>query len=65
MTCSHCIAITSAHVVVPDDQVLHVLNEGSLKQLQSLQTIGTKRAQQIMTWRTLHGQFHEVGNNGI
>ena len=66
--CSGCLylsyddMVTCSHIVFPDDKVLHMLNEGHLKQLQSLQTIGPKRAQQIMTWRTLHGQFHKVGN---
>lgn len=43
-----------------NDRVLCVLNSGSTKELQSLQTIGLKRAQQIMNWQTLHGQFNEI-----
>ena len=43
-----------------DDHVLKVLNSGSTKDLQSLQTIGLKRARQIVTWQTLHGRFNEV-----
>lgn len=41
-------------------KLLHLLNEGSARDLRSLQRIGQKKAQLIVGWRELHGPFNEV-----
>ncbi|XP_036036372.1 kinesin-like protein KIF22 [Onychomys torridus] len=41
-------------------KLLDLLNEGSARDLRSLQLIGQKKAQLIMGWRELHGPFSKV-----
>ncbi|XP_021022689.1 kinesin-like protein KIF22 isoform X2 [Mus caroli] len=41
-------------------KLLDLLNEGSARELRSLQRIGQKKAQLIVGWRELHGPFSEV-----
>lgn len=41
-------------------KLLDLLNEGSARDLRSLQRIGQKKAQLIVGWRELHGPFNEV-----
>ena len=47
----------SRFVVSTDTQILSILNSGSVKDLQDLQTVGAKRARLIHAWRGLHGEF--------
>lgn len=49
-----------------NEKILGVLNNGSLKEIQGLQTLGPKRAQLIFNWRSLHGSFSSFeGLNGV
>nr|XP_040133045.1 kinesin-like protein KIF22 isoform X2 [Ictidomys tridecemlineatus] len=41
-------------------KILDLLNEGSARDLRSLQRIGQKKAQLIVGWRELHGPFTQV-----
>ncbi|XP_053411015.1 kinesin-like protein KIF22 isoform X2 [Nycticebus coucang] len=41
-------------------KILDLLNEGSARDLRSLQRIGPKKAQLIVGWRELHGPFNQV-----
>uniref|UniRef100_A0A8C5P4K7 Kinesin-like protein n=2 Tax=Jaculus jaculus TaxID=51337 RepID=A0A8C5P4K7_JACJA len=41
-------------------KILNLLNEGSARDLRSLQRIGQKKAQLIVGWRELHGPFSQV-----
>lgn len=41
-------------------KILDLLNEGSARDLRSLQRIGPKKAQLIVCWRELHGPFGQV-----
>lgn len=41
-------------------KILDLLNEGSARDLRSLQYIGQKKAQLIIGWRELHGPFSQV-----
>ncbi|XP_021572757.1 kinesin-like protein KIF22 [Carlito syrichta] len=41
-------------------KILYLLNEGSVRDLRSLQRIGPKKAQLIVGWRELHGSFSQV-----
>ncbi|XP_028741386.1 kinesin-like protein KIF22 [Peromyscus leucopus] len=41
-------------------KLLDLLNEGSARDLRSLQLIGQKKAQLILGWRELHGPFSKV-----
>ncbi|XP_023577461.1 kinesin-like protein KIF22 isoform X1 [Octodon degus] len=41
-------------------KILDLLNEGSARDLRSLQRIGQKKAQLIVGWRQLHGPFGQV-----
>ncbi|XP_051695746.1 kinesin-like protein KIF22 [Oryctolagus cuniculus] len=41
-------------------KILHLLNEGSARDLRGLQRIGQKKAQLIVGWRELHGPFSQV-----
>ncbi|XP_066131746.1 kinesin-like protein KIF22 [Saccopteryx bilineata] len=41
-------------------KILDMLNEGSARDLRSLQHIGQKKAQLILGWRELHGPFSQV-----
>ncbi|XP_032011623.1 kinesin-like protein KIF22 isoform X1 [Hylobates moloch] len=41
-------------------KILDLLNEGSARDLRSLQRIGPKKAQLIVGWRELHGPFSQV-----
>ncbi|XP_016010587.1 kinesin-like protein KIF22 [Rousettus aegyptiacus] len=41
-------------------KILDLLNEGSARDLRSLQRIGQKKAQLIVGWRKLHGPFSQV-----
>lgn len=41
-------------------KILDMLNEGSARDLRSLQRIGQKKAQLIVGWRELHGPFSQV-----
>ncbi|XP_047575775.1 kinesin-like protein KIF22 [Lutra lutra] len=41
-------------------KILDLLNEGSARDLRSLQLIGQKKAQLIVGWRELHGPFSQV-----
>lgn len=43
-------------------KILDLLNEGSARDLRSLQRIGQKKAQLIVGWRKLHGPFSQVMN---
>ena len=45
-------------------KLLDLLNEGSARELRSLQRIGLKKAQLIVGWRELHGPFSEVTTLG-
>ena len=42
------------------NEILNVLNTGTVKNLKSLQSIGEKRAQLIHNWRQMVGQFEKV-----
>ncbi|XP_048846933.1 kinesin-like protein KIF22 [Brienomyrus brachyistius] len=41
-------------------QILNVLNTGTLKELKKLQLIGDKKAKLILGWREIHGSFAQV-----
>lgn len=43
-----------------DNEILSVLNNGTMKELKKLQGVGQKRAQLIADWRTVHGPFQQV-----
>ena len=43
-----------------DNEILRVLNEGTIKELKKLQGVGQKRAKLIADWRTVHGPFQQV-----
>ena len=43
-----------------DNEILRVLNSGTIKELKKLQGVGQKRAQLIADWRTVHGPFQQV-----
>lgn len=43
-----------------DEEFLHILNTSSVKDLQSLQTVGAKRAKLIFEWRETYGSFTMV-----
>ena len=43
-----------------DNEILSVLNNGTIKELKKLQGVGQKRAQLIADWRTVHGPFQQV-----
>ena len=43
-----------------DNEILSVLNNGSIKELKKLQGVGEKRARLIADWRTIHGPFLQV-----
>lgn len=45
-------------------KILDLLNEGSARDLRSLQRIGQKKAQLIVGWRELHGPFSQVMAHG-
>ena len=47
----------SLHVCFADARILELLNTGSLKDLQTLQRVGAKRASLIHSWRQLNGSF--------
>ncbi|XP_053197271.1 kinesin-like protein KIF22 [Scomber japonicus] len=40
--------------------ILQILNSGSLKELKGLQQIGVKKAKLILGWREIHGDFTKV-----
>lgn len=42
------------------NEILKTLNEGSVKQLKSLQSVGEKRAQLIYSWRQAIGPFNNI-----
>ncbi|XP_072889615.1 kinesin-like protein KIF22 [Hemitrygon akajei] len=42
------------------EQILAVLNEGSLRQLKTLQRVGDKTAQLILGWRECHGPYSQI-----
>lgn len=41
-------------------QILNVLNTGTLRELKELQLIGDKKAKLILGWREIHGSFAQV-----
>jgi len=43
-----------------NNEILSVLNNGSIKELKKLQGVGEKRARLIADWRTIHGPFLQV-----
>ncbi|KAG8507058.1 LOW QUALITY PROTEIN: Kinesin-like protein KIF22, partial [Galemys pyrenaicus] len=43
-------------------RLLALLNEGSARDLRSLQRMGQKKAQLLVGWRELHGPFSQVGD---
>ncbi|KAL9980620.1 hypothetical protein ACROYT_G009228 [Oculina patagonica] len=43
-----------------NNEILRVLNHGTIKELKKLQGVGQKRAQLIADWRTVHGPFQQV-----
>ena len=43
-----------------DEEFLQLINSSSIKDLQSLQTVGTKRAKLIYDWRETYGNFSDV-----
>ncbi|KAJ7374086.1 Kinesin-like protein kif22 [Desmophyllum pertusum] len=43
-----------------NNEILRVLNSGTIKELKKLQGVGQKRAKLIADWRTVHGPFHQV-----
>ena len=45
---------------ITDEAVLKILNTGSIKELQGLQTVGAKRAKLIHDWRNLNGTLLQV-----
>ena len=45
-----------------DEDFLHVINSSSIKDLQSLQTVGAKRAKLIFDWRETYGSFSDVSD---
>ncbi|KAK2820343.1 hypothetical protein Q5P01_023302 [Channa striata] len=42
------------------EKILHILNNGSLKELKGLQQIGDKKAKLILGWRELNGHFRKL-----
>lgn len=42
------------------NEILQILNSGSIKELKSLQQIGDKKAKLILGWREIHGDFTKV-----
>ncbi|XP_062919132.1 kinesin-like protein KIF22 isoform X2 [Mobula hypostoma] len=42
------------------EQILALLNEGSLRQLKTLQRVGDKTAQLILGWRERHGPYSQI-----
>lgn len=43
-----------------NNEILSVLNNGSMKELKKLQGVGEKRARLITDWRNVHGPFQQV-----
>ncbi|XP_022780534.1 kinesin-like protein KIF22 isoform X2 [Stylophora pistillata] len=43
-----------------ENEILQVLNDGTIKDLKRLQGVGHKRAQLLLNWRTIHGPFQQV-----
>lgn len=43
-----------------ENEILQVLNDGTIKDLKRLQGVGHKRAQLVLNWRTIHGPFQQV-----
>ncbi|XP_049644090.1 kinesin-like protein KIF22 [Suncus etruscus] len=52
--------ISSELLALGRKKILDLLNEGSARDLRSLQYIGQKKAQLIIGWRELHGPFSKV-----
>ena len=48
-----------------NQRTLSLLNTGSLKELQDLQTVGTKRAKLIFDYRGINGDFQQVRHDKI
>ena len=48
-----------------DEDFLQVINSSSVKDLQSLQTVGAKRAKLIFDWRQTYGSFSDVSAYNI
>ena len=46
--------------LLTDNEILRVLNNGTIKELKKLQGVGQKRAKLIADWRTVHGPFQKV-----
>ena len=45
---------------ISDEDFLQLINSSSIKDLQSLQTVGAKRAKLIYDWRETYGNFSDV-----
>ena len=45
-----------------DEELLLILNTGTVRRLQELHTVGAKRARLIFDWRQTHGDFTSVSN---
>lgn len=43
-----------------DNEILGVLNNGTIKELKKLQGVGQKRAKLIIDWRKIYGPFQQV-----
>ena len=49
--------------LLTDNEILTVLNNGTIKELKKLQGVGQKRAKLIADWRTLYGPFQKVNSS--
>ena len=58
--CHHILNISVIIHIFTDNSVLQTLNTGAVKDLQKLQTVGSKRAHLIYDYRELNGNFHTV-----
>lgn len=51
--------------LLTDNEILTVLNNGTIKELKKLQGVGQKRAKLIADWRTVYGPFQKVNSSPL
>lgn len=54
------VSIVKIVYTISDEEFLQLINSSSIKDLQSLQTVGAKRAKLIYEWRETYGNFSDV-----